>query len=82
MGTWTEITQVTEEKNLQSWFCRLFLQVGPGDPLASMSWDLALLDMGLRIKIEKMLLVLYIRNLEQNTLAKRIYEEQKKNGLV
>ena len=36
------------------------------------------LEMGLRIKIEKFMLVLHIRNLKGNTLAKQIYEEQKK----
>ena len=36
------------------------------------------LEMGLRIKIDKIMLVLHIRNLKENTLAKQIYKEQKK----
>ena len=35
------------------------------------------LDMGLRVWREKILLVLFIRNLEDNTLSKQVYEEQK-----
>ena len=35
--------------------------------------------MGLRIYREKILLVLYIRNLEEKSLARQIYEEQKRN---
>ena len=46
--------------------------------MVSMSWDLNLLDMSLRVMIEKVMLVLYIRNLEEDTLARKIYEEQKK----
>ena len=34
--------------------------------------------MGLRIKVEKLMLVLHIRNQKENTLAKQLYEEQKK----
>ena len=43
-----------------------------------MSWDLSVLNFGLRVMMEKTMLVLYIRNLEEHTLARRIYEEPKK----
>ena len=78
-GTWTDILKITERKlnQLQSWFCRLILQVGQGAPLVSMSWDLNLLDMSLRVMIEKVMLVLYIRNLEEDTLARKIYESRR-----
>ena len=59
--------------------------MGPGTPLASLQWDFALLDMKIRIWIEKLMLIMYIRNLEEGSLAKIIYKEQKsKNwpGLV
>ena len=77
-GTWTEITKQTEKKlnQIQNWFVRLVLQVGPGAPLASLSWDSALLDMGQRVQIEKIMLVIHIRNLAVNTLARKIYTEQ------
>ena len=44
-----------------------------------MSWDFSLLDMGLRVMMEKLMLVLYIRNLEEDLFARRIYEEQIKH---
>ena len=80
-GTWTEISGETEKKlnALQHWFIRLILQVGPGAPLASLLWDFGLLDMGLRIWVEKLMLVLHIRRLGQETLANKIYQEQKTN---
>jgi hypothetical protein len=82
-GTWTEISKQTEKKlnQLQNWFLRLVLQIGPGAPLASLSWDTALLEVGQRVQIEKILLVIHIRNLEDNTLARKIYMEQKAMNL-
>ena len=79
-GTWTEVTSETEKKlnKTQCWFLRLIFQIGQGAPHASLLWDSGFLEMGLRIKVEKLMLVLHIRNLKENTLAKQIYEEQKK----
>ena len=78
-GTWTNISAATEKhlNKIQNWYLRLVLQVGPGASLAALSWDFMMLDMSLRVKIEKVMLVVYIRNLEGTTLARRIYEEQK-----
>ena len=64
---------------------QLIDSVGPGVPLASLLWDLGMLDMGLRIWLEKLMLVLHTRRLGEETLARRVYEEQKVNnwpGLV
>ena len=36
--------------------------------------------MGLRVKIEKVMLIIHFRSLEENTLARRIYEEQKQEN--
>ena len=44
--------------------------------MASLLWDFGLLDMGLRIWIEKLMLVLHMRRLDDKTLARKIYEEQ------
>ena len=81
-GSWVEITKETEKRlnTLQCWFVRLVLQIGPGSPLAALLWDNALLDMGLRIWIEKILLVFHIRSLDSDTLANRVYVEQKEKG--
>ena len=86
-GSWTAMSVETERKlnGLQRWFIRLVLQVGPGAPLASLLWDFGLLDMELRIWVEKLMLALHVRRLGDETLAKKIYKEQKSNewpGLV
>ena len=81
-GTWTEITSAQEKKlnQIQCWYFKLVLQIGPGAPSASILWDFSVLDMSLRVMKEKVLMVLHIRNLEESTLAKRVYEEQKCNN--
>ena len=54
-GTWIEMTKKTEKElnKIQFWGLCLFLQVGPGTPHASLLWDTAVLEMGLKVKIEK-----------------------------
>ena len=52
-------------------------QTGPGSPLASMTWDSGLLDMSLRVWIEKIMLIIHIRSMDEGSLARRVYEEQK-----
>ena len=83
-GTWTDISVATVKKmnKIQSWFLRLVLQVGPGAPLASLFWDTLVLDMGLRVKKEKIILVLPFRSLQEDTLARKIYVEQKKKKMA
>ena len=77
-GTWVEVAKTTVKKlnQLQQWFVRLILRVGPGTPLAALAWDTGLLDMELRIWKEKLLLILHLRSLEEDTLAGWIYKEQ------
>ena len=77
-GTWVEMSSTTEQKlnSLQLWYIRLVLQVGPGAPVASLLWDFGMLDMGLRVWLEKVMLALHIRRLDEGTLARKIYEEQ------
>ena len=69
-----EMSAQTEKKlnSLQYWFVRLVLRVGPGAPSASLLWDFSLLDMGLRIWIEKLMLVLHIKRLDEKTLARKM----------
>ena len=54
-GMWMEIKKTTAKKlnQKQFWGLRLFLQVGPGTPLASLLWDTAILNMDIRVKIEE-----------------------------
>ena len=79
-GTWTEISPAIEKSlnQLQCWYLKLIYQVGPGAPSASLLWDTNVLDMSLRIWKEKLLFVLHLRNLEEKTLARTVYEEQKR----
>ena len=80
-GTWTDISKATETKlnQTQNWFVRLVLKIGPGAPLPALSWDFAVLDMVLRIWIEKLMLVLHILMLEDESIAKQVYNEQRTN---
>ena len=62
--------------SLQHWFIRLILQVGPGAPLAALTWETGLLDMKLRIFKEKLMLILHTREMDEGSLASKIYREQ------
>ena len=66
-GAWMEVSKTTVKKlnQLQQWFLRLILRVGPGTPLAALAWDTGVLDMELRIWKEKLLLVLHLRSLRK-----------------
>ena len=77
-ATWLEVSKQTIKRlnSIQQWFLRLMLQVGPGTPLAALTWDTGMMDMEVRIWMEKLLLVLHLRSLNCNTLAGSIYREQ------
>ena len=81
-GTWVEMSKSTEKRlnKLQCWFVRLILKIGQGSTVSGLLWDTALLDFGLRVWIEKVMLIIHIRSLDENALARRVYEEQKKNS--
>ena len=81
-GTWLEMAPSTVKKlnAIQNWFLRLIFQVGPGVPIAALCWETGVLDMELRVLMEMLMLVLHIRGLGENTLARQIYEEQKSNN--
>ena len=78
-GTWVAMNATTEKQlnNLQNWFVRLIWRVGQGAPLAALLWDSQLLDMKLRVWQEKVLMVLHIRCLDNESLANRVYIQQK-----
>ena len=50
--------------------------MGPGAPLALLLFETEMLDMGLRVWREKLMLVLHLRSLGESSLARQIYEEQ------
>ena len=78
-GTWMEISSATEKQlnKLQCWYIRLILQIGPGSPVAALNFTFSLLDMKIRIWREKLLMIIHIRDLDKESLANRVYEEQK-----
>ena len=81
-GTWVEVSKKTVKQlnQLQHWFLRLILRVGPGTPLAALAWDSGLLDMELRIWKEKLLFVIHLRSLDEDMLAGWMYKVQVENG--
>ena len=80
-GTWVQMTadSVRLLNSLQRWFMRMLLQVGPGVPTASLTWESGLLDMEQRVWVEKLMFIFHIRSLDEDTLARQIYEKQKEH---
>ena len=78
-GTWVDINKSTENRlnALQVWFVRLALRIGQGFSVVSLLWDTSLLDMSIRIWREKIMMVLHLRSLDEKSLARQVYEEQK-----
>ena len=78
-GTWVEMApdSVKRLNSLQRWFMRMLLQVGPGVPTASLTWESGLLDMEQRVWVEKLMLIFHLRSLNEETFARQIYEKQK-----
>merc|ERR1719509_542175 len=81
-GSWVNITagSVARLNKLQNWFLRMALQVGQGAPLTALAWESGCLDMGLRVAIEKVMFVHHLKSLEEETLAKMIYNEQRQHN--
>ena len=77
-----EINSHTEKQltKLQNWFARLIWRVGQGAPVAALLWDSQLQDMKVRIWREKILMILHIRSLDEDSLASRVYEKQKQEN--
>ena len=81
-GTWTEIDDDTIEilEELQLFFLRMILQVPVSTPKASLRWETGLMSMRHRIEKEKIMLINHIKNSDDKTLAKQVYNEQVENG--
>ena len=78
-GTWVNISETTIKKfnQIQCWYLRLALQVGQGAPRASLLWNNQVLFMQLKVWKEQIMLVIHVRNLDDTSIAKQIYKEQK-----
>ena len=79
-NTWINISATTLDKldSLQNLFYRVLLSVPVGCPIPIMYWDCAGLTMKHRIVQKKLLLLHHIANLDNNSLAKKIFDVQTK----
>ena len=64
----------------QDFFLRLLLGTGPGAPKVALRADSATLSMPMRVKKQKVMMVKHIREPEQDSLAKLMYDEQVRNN--
>ena len=55
---------------------RLIWRVSQGAPLAALLWDSQLLDMKILVWKETVLIVLHIRSVDTESLARRVYKKQ------
>ena len=80
--TWVQMPKVAEEmlENIQLFFVRLVLRVPPGTPKIALRSETGLMSMKLRVWKAKCMLVHHLKGLEDDTLAKMIYEEQRRNN--
>ena len=78
-GTWVEMPATATKKlnSIQTWFLRLLLRQGPGAPTSSLLWETAMLDMELRVWLEKLMMILHIRGLKEDSHAKKVWKEQR-----
>jgi len=60
-GTWVELSNSKNTKFIAKMVNKTYA--------ASRQWDFSLLDMKIRIGIEKLMIIIYIRNLPEDSLA-------------
>ena len=73
-------TAVKRLEALQCWSLCLLLRQGPGVPTASLLWESSLLLMKLCVWLEKSCMILHIRGLEEDSLARRVWSQQRLFG--
>ena len=81
-GVWTEISAETEKtlEDLQLFYLRLALKMGPGTPRVALRAQTGVLAMKYRIWIEKVMMIFHIRGLEEKAMAKKVWTEQWEQG--
>ena len=80
-GAWASIDSKTiiELEKLQTLFLSSLFAVPFSTPRPSLAWDTGSLLMENRVLLQKLNLAFHIKSLEQETLAKKVLEEQLKN---
>jgi hypothetical protein len=62
---------------LQHWFLPLLLRQGPGAPSSSLLWETGMLNMELRVWVEKVMMIIHIKGLKEDSLAQKMWREQR-----
>ena len=77
-GTWVQTSQqaIDELNKLKNMFLQTLFAVGQSCPKPALSWDTAMLHMDVRIDKSKLALIHHFKNLDNTSLAKRIYEKK------
>ena len=81
-GCWVGMTKKEEDalSECQDFFLRLLLGRGPGAAKIALRADSGTCSMPMRVKKEKVMMVKHVRELEHDSLARQMYEEQVKNN--
>ena len=81
-STWTQISSESIEKlnKLQNNFLQMLFAVSQSCPKPVLCWDTATILMQVRINKSKLSLLHHIKNLDNSSLAKQIFDEQKNGG--
>ena len=66
--------------NIQDFYWKIILEVPASCPKVALQSETGMMDMSLRIEKMKCLLLLKIKNMEGNALAKQILMRAEKNG--
>ena len=81
-GCWMAMTKKEEDalSECQDFFLRLLLGRGPGAAKVALRADSGTCSMPMRVKKEKVMLIKHIKELEPESLARLMYEEQINNN--
>ena len=81
-STWVETSSQSVDKlnKLQNIFLQTLFAVGQSCHSPALCWDTATLQMKVRIDQAKLNLLHHIKNLDKDTLAKQVYDEQSSHG--
>ena len=81
-GTWTDMSKEAEEKleERQLYYVRLILHVPVSTPKIPLRWETGLLSMKHRVEREKLMLVHHLKQMEEGSLARQVYDEQIRNN--
>ena len=79
--TWIQMPKAAEEilEDIQLFYLRLVLRVPQGTPKIDLRSETGMLSMKLRIWKAKCMLIHHVKGLEEDTLAKMVYREQRMN---